>query len=102
MSSSIDEPEDDDPTGLEDEPVDCYTNFGIIEIENPQDPGAPPIVIDFEIQSDHPLSHSELEQEGLGIAAGRIGTLATYPDFARRFGTSPNFTIIPTGHVFGC
>lgn len=95
---------EDDPelAGLEDVPVDCYTSFGVIEIDNPSSPGSPPMVIDFESQADHPLSYREMQRIGLAIAAQRIGSLAQYPNWANRFTTSPPFRIIPTGHVFGC
>lgn len=102
MSTGNDDLEDDEPTGLEDEPVDCYTNFYVIELPNPDDPNGPPVVFDGELISDHPLSERELEARVQANVGQFLGTLAASPRFRQRFGTQPQATVIGTGSIFGC
>lgn len=102
MSSDADDLDDDDePTGLEDEPVDCYTNFFVIEIPNPE-PGSPPLTYDGEVTSERPLSQAALERAALAQIAPWLATLAVSPKWRQRFGTQPTVTIVPTGSIFGC
>lgn len=102
MSSELDDEFGDDPSGLEDVPIDCYTNFAIVEIPNPDDPTQPAITHDIEIISDRPLSSAELEQAALNQVAPWLGALTASPRFRQRFGTQPPVNIIGAGVIHGC
>lgn len=83
----------------EDEVIDCYTNYGFIEIENPDDPNGPPIEKDIEIQSPKPLSMAELERRIKEEAERWANILSKY----ERFGFQPpKWTIQGMGVSFGC
>lgn len=99
LGNASDDGEFDDGGGLVDPAIDCYTNYGFIEIANPDDPNGPPILKDIEIITSSPLSSAELTRRITEEALRWAKVLAKY----ERFGyVQPQWTIVASGTSFGC
>lgn len=100
MSSDIDS-EDDDPTGLEDEPVDCFNHLAIVDIILPQT-GQTMQTVDIEVVADRELSNAELEARVRAQIQPWLDTLSQSPKFKARTGNRTEFVIVGGGVTRGC
>lgn len=100
MSSDIDD-DDDDPTGLEDEPVDCFNHIAIVDVILPQT-GQVMQTIDVEIVDDHELTNAELEARVRRQIQPWLDTLSRSPAFKARTNDQLLFVIVGGGVTRGC
>lgn len=95
MSSEFGDPDEPDLSGLEDEPIGDWTNFGVLEILAPD--GQVAMTIDLEVIADHCLSDREFQARALQQAGPLIAIFVSSPKFRQRFGTQPQTVITFTG-----
>lgn len=96
-------PDDDDLSGLEDEPApDGYLHTIIVDITIPGDPDAVAQTHDFEICSDRPLTFNQVWARVQLQIRRWLEVLAESPRFRERFGTAPDVKVAGFAITHGC